>query len=273
MLLCLNSEWQGCESPQLEYGARQIARELFGDARHLDLGLPDCDSLDVRDGVFALDCIAARFLSALRELERLAPERVFTVGGTCGAEAAPVAYLAGRHNALGAVWFDAHGDLNTPGSSPSGHFHGMVLRTLLGDGPREFTDRIASPLYPANVVVAGARDLDAAECDFIESAGVGLVEGWPPDAAARIIGSLSAASVTQLYVHIDVDVFDPATYGDALFAVPDGPSLESVAAVVREVIAQFDLVGVGIVESRGQTPSAPQALRAFLVDSGLWPAD
>ena len=107
MLLCLNSEWQGCESPQLEHGAREIARELFGDVPHLDLGLPGCDSLDVRDGVFALDCVAARFLSTLREIELAAPQRVFTVGGTCGAEAAPVAYLAAHHKALGAVWFDA----------------------------------------------------------------------------------------------------------------------------------------------------------------------
>jgi arginase len=203
----------------------------------------------------------------------VAPERVFTVGGTCGAEAAPIAYLAGRHKALGAVWFDAHGDLNTPESSPSGHFHGMVLRTLLGEGPREIADRVASPLDPANVVVAGARDLDAAERDFIESAGVGLVEGWPQDAAARIIDSLCAAGVRELYVHIDVDVFDPAAYGDALFSVPDGPSMGSVAAVVREVVARFDLVGVGVVESCGRTPGAPHALVGFLTDSGLWPAD
>ncbi|MDZ4179106.1 MAG: arginase family protein, partial [Coriobacteriia bacterium] len=142
MLLCLNSEWQGCESPQLERGARRLASELFGDAPRLDLGPSDCDSLDVRDGVFALDCVVARFLHALGELELAAPERVFTIGGTCGAEAAPVAYLGGRHRGLGAVWFDAHGDLNTPATSPSGHFHGMVLRTLLGDGPSELTDHI-----------------------------------------------------------------------------------------------------------------------------------
>jgi arginase len=271
VLLCLNSEWQGCESPQLERGARELARELYRDSPHLDLGPATCDSLDTRDGVFALDCVADRFLSTLRELELASPDRVFTVGGTCGAEAAPVAYLSGRYPGIGVVWFDAHGDLNTPATSPSGHFHGMVLRTLLGDGPREFTDHIAGPLDGARVVVAGARDLDPAERDYIESAGVGLVEGWPPDTAARIIDFLRSADVRRLYVHIDVDVFDPEVYRDTLFSVPQGPSLDAAALVVREVVDAFDVVGVGVVESCGNAPEAPQALLGFLIDSGLWP--
>ncbi|MBU4555953.1 MAG: arginase family protein [Actinobacteria bacterium] len=273
MLLCLNSEWQGCESPELERGARDVARELFGDTPHLDLGPAECDLLGARDGVFALDCVAARFRLALHELELAAPARVFTVAGTCGAEAAPVAYMAGRYDGLGAVWFDAHGDLNTPASSPSGHFHGMVLRTLLGDGPHEFTDHIAHPLDPGRVLVAGARDLDDAERDYIESAGIGLVEGWPDDAARRVVEALRSAGVTQLYVHVDVDVFDPAAYGDALFSVPDGPSMGSVAAAVHAVVDSFDVVGVGVVESCGREPGAVQTLASFLIDSGLWPAD
>jgi arginase family enzyme len=210
--------------------------------------------LGARDGVFALDCVAARFRLALHELELAAPARVFTVAGTCGAEAAPVAYMAGRYDGLGAVWFDAHGDLNTPASSPSGHFHGMVLRTLLGDGPHEFTDHIAHPLDPGRVLVAGARDLDGAERDYIESAGIGLVEGWPDDAARRVVEALRSAGV-------------------ALFSVPDGPSMGSVAAAVHAVVDSFDVVGVGVVESCGREPGAAQTLASFLIDSGLWPAD
>jgi arginase len=273
LFLCLNSEWQGCESPQLEHGARRLARELFGEAAYLDLGPSECCSLEVRNGVFALDCIASRFSRTLRELEREAPDRVFTVGGTCGAEAAPVAYLSARHPGLGAVWFDAHGDLNTPASSPSGHFHGMVLRTLLGDGPCQFTDHIASPLDPTRVFVAGARDIDVAESDYIGSNGVGLAEGWPDRLAETVVDSLRSAGVTRLYVHIDVDLFDPATYGDALFSVPGGPSPDSVASVVRHVVDAFDIVGVGVVESCGIMPGAARTLVGFLENSGLWPAE
>jgi arginase len=273
LLLCLNSEWQGCENRQLERGARDLARELFGVAPYLDLGPSDCDSLDTRDGVFALDCVVARFRRTLLELERAAPERVFTVGGTCGSEAAPVAYLARRHASLGVVWFDAHGDLNTPATSPSGHFHGMVLRALLGDGPSGLTDHIARPLDPACVVVAGVRDLDAAEREYASCAGLALIEGWPEDTAERIRDALRSAGVTQLYIHVDVDVFDPAAYGDALFSVPGGPSLDSVASVARTLVDAFDVVGVGLVESCGRIHAAPQAIAGFLAASGLRLAD
>ena len=68
----------------------------------------------------------------LADLRASAPDIVVTVGGTCGVEAAPVAYLNERYDGnLAVVWFDGHGDLNSPATSPSGHFHGMVLRTLL----------------------------------------------------------------------------------------------------------------------------------------------
>lgn len=272
MLLCVNCEWQGCESPELETGARLLARELLGELPALDIGATDCSDLSSRDGVFALDCVSARFRAMLDAIEAAAPARIFTIGGTCGSEAAPVAYLSARYKRLGAVWFDAHGDLNTPSSSPSGHFHGMVLRTLLGDGPGEFTSHISKPLDAPCVVVAGARDLDAPERAFIDSAGVGLIEGWPDDMAAQVIAQFRAVGVTDIYVHIDVDVFDPEVFGDALFSVPGGPSLGSVSAVIRQLVSAFDVVGVGVVESCGRAPGASASLARFLVESELWPA-
>lgn len=272
MLLCVNSEWQGCGSPELEAGSRLLARELFSELPVLDMGAAERGDLDMRDGVFALDRVSDRFSTTLAALEAATPDRIFTVGGTCGSEAAPVAYLSARYERLGTVWLDAHGDLNTPASSPSGHFHGMVLRTLLGDGPEEFTSHIAVPLSAPGVVVAGARDLDQPERDFIESAGVGLIEGWPDDVATLVSTRLRDAGITHLYVHIDVDVFDPTTFGDALFSVPGGPSLDSVSAALRQLLTAFDVVGVGLVESCGRVPGAAGVLKRFLVDSELWPA-
>lgn len=273
MLLCVNSEWQGCESPELEAGSRLLAGELFGELRVLDMGPAGCGDHSPRDGVFALDSVSARFRATLTAIEAVAPERIFTVGGTCGSEAAPVAYLSARYERLGAVWFDAHGDLNTPSSSPSGHFHGMVLRTLLGEGPAEFTSHILAPLAAPHVAIVGARDLDVPERAFVDSAGVALVEGWPDDVAAQVTSQLCAAGVTRVYVHIDVDVFDPAGFGDALFSVTDGPTLESVSAAIRRLVNAFEVVGVGVVESCGQVPGAAATLTEFLVDSNLWPAD
>ena len=92
-LLCLNSEWQGCENPILESGSRQLAKDLFGKQQFVDFGPSDPATPEMEGGVFALEIIRSRFMHALESLRSLGPARVFTVGGSCGTEAAPVAYL------------------------------------------------------------------------------------------------------------------------------------------------------------------------------------
>src|SRR6185503_2497578 len=63
---------------------------------------------------------------------------------------------------VGVIWVDAHGDFNTPETTPSGNVHGMALAALLGRGPRELTDigRPGAKLKPSEVALIGARDLD-----------------------------------------------------------------------------------------------------------------
>ena len=126
-------------------------------------------------------------------------------------------------------------------------------------------------LEPDRVVVAGVRDLDPPEREYAVASGLALIEGWPPDVIARISESLRSAGVSRLYVHVDVDVFDPEDYGDALFSVPGGPSLREVAQAVRSLVDSFDVAGVGVVESRGREPEARRKLVAFMNDSGLLP--
>ncbi len=75
---------------------------------------------------------------------------------------------------LGLIWLDAHGDCNTPETSPSGNIHGMALACLLGAGPRELT-QILSPqpkVAPENTVLVGVHDLDPGEKEFLRRAGV-----------------------------------------------------------------------------------------------------
>src|SRR6476659_3005821 len=120
-------------------------------------------------GVLGLSTIAPRFQNTIRDLRERNPCRILIVGGTCGAEVAPIGYLNEKYDGdLAVIWLDAHEDLNTPASSPSGHFHGMALRTLLGEGPDEYVSFLSRPLTPAQVFLAGSRDLDLPERVFIE---------------------------------------------------------------------------------------------------------
>lgn len=83
-------------------------------------------------------------------------------------------YYRGMDQKVGLIWFDAHADINTPGSSPSGNIHGMPLAVLLGQGQKDLVelDGFAPKLDPAYFAHVGARDVDAGERQAIREAGM-----------------------------------------------------------------------------------------------------
>ena len=101
--------------------------------------------------------LAEQIAATAREL----PQRPLVLGGCCCAHVGAVRELARRHGRIGLVWIDAHGDLNTPESSPSGNAWGMPLRMLIDAGDVAARD----------VTLLGARNLDPPEADFIRRAG------------------------------------------------------------------------------------------------------
>src|SRR6185436_5542052 len=167
-------EWQGYGlSAMPARGARQLARHLFDGRDVVTIEVPDEEGLSVDGGVLGLASLAPRLAETRTAIHACGPDRIFTIGATCGVEVAPIAYLNSKYGGdLAVLWLDAHADLNTPESSPSGHFHGMVLRTLLGDGPAALVDRLARPLTPAQVCLVGARDLDPPEAEFARATGI-----------------------------------------------------------------------------------------------------
>jgi arginase len=83
-------------------------------------------------------------------------------------------YYRSRSEKIGLIWIDAHADMNTPGSSPSGNVHGMPLACCIGNGPGELTGLFgfAPKVEPANVAIVGLRDVDRREAPNIRQAGV-----------------------------------------------------------------------------------------------------
>jgi arginase len=154
---------------------------------------------------------------------------VLTIGGDCGVDVAPIGVARYRYGEnLGVLWFDAHPDLNTPDTSPSGAFHGMALRALFGEGDPEFA---ASPaLLPDSVVLIGARSFDAAERAAID-AGLTVPDGIPGECG---------------YVHLDLDVLDPAEFNGACYPEPNGLSIAEVATAIDAI--PVPVVGAGITE-------------------------
>jgi arginase family enzyme len=152
------------------------------------------------------------------------PARPLVLGGCCCSHVGTVEGLAARHGRVAVLWLDAHGDLNTPETSPSGNDWGMPLRMLLDRGT----------IAAADVVLWGARNLDPPEVEFIASAGIG-------DDPGALLDDPRADAV---YVALDCDVFAPDEL--AVF-MPEagGPSFTEVEQLLTRVRASGKLVGVG----------------------------
>ncbi len=249
-LFLLYPEWQGSgKSPAVQPGAMTIARELFPDTAFLTIDSPLEEHLAREEGVVGLRSIATRFRDAIVRVRRAAPDRIVTIGGTCGVEAAPVAYLNERYDGdLAVVWLDAHGDLNTPVTSPSGHFHGMILRTLLGEGPDVYVREMRRLLEPSQVFLAATRDLDPPELEFIARAGISVTAPPAFERADCLAQAICARGFSRVYLHLDLDALNPEEFPDALFRTPGGPSLSAVEQVIRSLAAECTVAGVSIVE-------------------------
>ena len=134
-----------------------------------------------------------------------------------GSVAATADYLRRDGKALGLIWVDAHGDMNTPGTSSSGNVHGMPLAALLGPEPAELS-RIGgfSPkVTPDRTVLIGIRNLDEREKERIRESGVHVftMKDIDRDGIAAIVEqaiAIAGKDAGGLHVSFDLDVCDPS---------------------------------------------------------------
>ncbi|HSK97190.1 MAG TPA: arginase family protein, partial [Euzebyales bacterium] len=152
-------------------------------------------------------------------------QRPLLFGGDC---LAPLGLVAGLQRAgvdpAAVVWFDGHGDFNTPETTPSGYLPGMALALLVGRGSRRLIDGLGMrPVDEHAVALVGARDLDPAEAEAITGSRLLRTD------VAGVTQAADRLPAGPLYVHVDVDVVDPADMPGMGFPASGGPSLQAVA--------------------------------------------
>jgi arginase family enzyme len=259
------------EIPQWQGSAARTARRLEDGAAALADLIPAADQVRLppldgpgtaRDGVNNAE-VLLKTLTAARDVLARTTGPVVTVGGDCGVELAPVEAAHRRYGGqLAVVWFDAHGDLNTPASSPSGAFHGMVLRTLLGDGPAELLPSRA--LSPGQVVLAGVRALDPGEDDYVQRHGIRWLSVAELADPSPLIEAIAATGADTVYVHIDLDVLDPRSFAAVGTPEPDGLSPDRLAASVAALARHFSVAGLGITEYEPAEPTDQTLLDSLI---------
>ncbi len=198
------------------------------DDRLRDLGV-DCEDWGNVDTAVAeataTGSTQARFLDQIKETcERIAApspgpspkgRTPVVLGGDHSIALGTLGGLASVYGPGGVLWLDAHGDLNTPETSPSGNVHGMPLAAALGRDPEAFASEAwpLPALDPQRVVLIGVRSLDEGERAFVRESGIGVytmseldrrgIEGPVHEALERVEGA------PFVHVSLDMDVVDP----------------------------------------------------------------
>lgn len=246
----LFAQWQGSGTDNILYVGAQQIKEHLNDIDFLEISVPEASRLTVENHILGYREILSQARSCALVLNKKSPERILVIGGDCGVEPVPVTYLNRKYRGdLALVWFDAHADMNTSETSPSGHFHGMPLRVILGEGDQGILDTCFSALDPSQVILSGAREFDPAETGFIQKHQIPMLSCRAlEDNPAAISDLIEKTGVGHVYIHIDLDVLDPESFSSIKHPTDGGIGIKTLLNCISSIAGRFKIAGAGVVE-------------------------
>lgn len=174
-------------------------------------------------------------------------------------ELAPFAYLLEKYkDDLAILWIDGHPDITTPELWPN--YHAMVLASLLGEGDQDFASLVPTKVDPSNVLFAGINDEAEKERPVYQKFNFNNVNTSDfASSSGKVLELLKTTGVSRVAIHFDLDVMDmqefrslwqarPDKYEKNVGEWPKGASMQSVARLIQDVAAEYDVVGLGITE-------------------------
>lgn len=189
-------------------------------------------------------------------LQQSRPHQIYTLGGDCGVELSLISWLNTEYpNEFAVIWFDAHPDMNSMASSPSGRLDGMVLRHLL-DGLDVRQQQNFPALRPEQVILAGTRCFDRAEEEYIRERGItGLpCKELETQGSGSIVDILKKRGYEKYYIHIDVDVLDPTDFTYTTCMAANGLNIQTLMRILSELRSNSHAESIGgcLVEITGE---------------------
>ncbi|MEP6538495.1 MAG: arginase [Bryobacteraceae bacterium] len=182
-------------------------------------------------------------------------------------------FLRKQEKKLGLIWIDAHADMNTPDSSPSGNVHGMPLACCIGIGPEELTTLggYTPQVDPANVALVGLRDVDRAEIPFVRRTGVQAftmrsIDEQGLQAVIHQAIEIASNGTAGFHLSFDMDAVDPDEAPGVGTPVPGGLTYREAHLAMEMICDSSKMLSIEVVEVN---PVLDQANRTAILGVGL----
>jgi arginase len=240
----------------------QLRRLGFAVAREDDIPAPAMETRTVEDEKARYKPQILEVCTQLAtEVKRHLEDGAFplVLGGdhsiAMGTFAGTSAYFRDRDESAGLLWFDAHGDMNVPGGSPSGNIHGMPLAHLLGKGDADLMNILGfhPKVSPENVALIGIRDIDSNERKIIRDSGIHAFTMREIDEHGMAVIAKRAMQIVNdgtagFHISFDVDGCDPTVIPGSGTLVPGGVSFREAHLLMEYCADNGGLMSMEVVE-------------------------
>lgn len=244
-------------------GLGKSLRRLHYEVRtEADIAVPAMETRETasRDARFKNEILAVCVELAAKT--RSALENGYTplvIGGdhsiAMGTVAGVSSFFRERDEEIGLIWFDAHGDMNLPGISPSGNIHGMPLAHLLGKGDPDLAriGGIEPAVKPENVALIGIRDIDDGERKIIRDSGIKVLTMRDIDeqgmkAVCEEAIEVVTSGTAGFHISFDVDGCDPSVIPGSGTLVPGGVSFREAHQLLENLADTDQMISMEVVE-------------------------
>lgn len=215
----------------------------------------DIVNREVTDGVMDKNAIIEQEKAALDILNAQAPDKIVTLGGECSVSVVPFTYLAEKYNGdVAMVWIDAHPDITLPGDVYHG-YHAMAVTACMGLGDKQIISELPARIIPSKILFVGLRDWERDEIKARQKE-YGIRHLTPEDVRENsdaVHEWLKSCGASNVLIHFDMDVLDPAEIIPAVGIVPNGMKIAEVVRVINDIAKEKEIVGLTIAEPMPRT--------------------